>query len=200
MNTVDRAAVWSGWALSPAAHEKLLAYGDWLKTEAMPAGGIGPNEAPRIENRHLADSLLFAGAWKKPSPPKTLTDLGSGVGLPGIPLAILWPTTRVTLVDRAGRRTELAKRAGRVLGLTNLDVITADAGEVDKQTDMVVARATADAKAVFGWAKNVVLPGGIVVVGGSRVERPEAVAGERILEVPADILDRPVWLRIMEKS
>lgn len=200
MTPVKRAAAWAGWDLNDSQLHALQRYGDWLREEAIVAGGLGPNEAERILERHLADSLLFAGGWRRPRPPRSVADLGSGVGLPGIPLAILWPTATVYLVERAGRRTRLLRRAIRVLAL-EVEVVEADASRVDLAgIEMVVARAAATPAETLVWAGRLLASGGVAVIGGSHVERPQPCAGEEILAVPPEVLDRPVWLRIMAAS
>lgn len=198
VESIQKAARWAGWPLSEEQVEELIWLGSWLENEAIPAGGLGPNEADRIPSRHLADSLLFAVGWQRPSPPTALIDLGSGVGLPGIPLAVLWPETRVRLVDRSLRRADLARRAVRVLGRSNVEVIVDDAGNPGQErAEMVVSRALSGPEAVLEWAESLVTGDGVVVVGGSHRETPIPVRGERIVAVPGEILDRGVWLRIM---
>lgn len=197
MNSIERAARWVGVRLDTHQRTQLAQFSQWLAGEAAPAGGIGPNEVDRIEARHLADSLLFAAGWVLPRPPPTLLDLGSGVGLPGIPLAILWPETEVRLLDRSRRRLDLARRAVRMLGLSAV-VVDADASTyAGPGAAMVVSRAADDPATVLQWCHRLLIPGGMAVVAGSYQERPEPVAGERVLEVPATVLDRPVWLRMM---
>jgi 16S rRNA (guanine527-N7)-methyltransferase len=201
MEKVARAARWSGWELDADQVGRLEQYGAWLRDEAIPAGGLGPNEADRIEDRHLADSLLLGGGWGQVAPPEVVADLGTGVGLPGIPLAVMWPNSRMVLVDRSGRRVDLVRRAIRVLGLRRVEVVQADAGEVALDpVDMVVARAVAGADHVRRWAERLLRPGGVAAVGGSWVEPPQPVPGESVVEVPAEVLDRPVWIRIMAAS
>lgn len=197
MDWIRRAADWAGVDLDPEQRRLLREYARWLREEAIPAGGLGPNESDRIEQRHIGDSLLFAGAWRRPQPPAHLLDLGSGVGLPGIPLAIAWPGTRVTLLDRAARRNQLARRALRVLDLEGVEVVEADASRGVATAEMVVARAVADPLQVVEWVRQALQPRGIGVVAGSHLQRPSALAGEEIVAIPAEILDRPVWLRIM---
>lgn len=200
MTPVKRAAAWAGWDLNETQLYTLRRYGEWLREEAIVAGGLGPNEGERIVERHLADSLLFAGGWRRAHPPRSVADLGSGVGLPGIPLAILWPTTTVYLVERAGRRTRLLRRAVRILAL-EMEVVEADASRVDLAgIEMVVARAAATPAKSLEWASRVLASGGVAVIGGSHVERPQRCAGEEILAVPPEVLDRAVWLRIMTAS
>lgn len=197
MDWIEQAADWAGVRLEPAQRRLLEEYRDWLREEAIPAGGLGPNEADRLDQRHLADSLLFAGGWQRETPPSTVLDLGSGVGLPGIPLAIIWPESRVTLLDRAGRRVQLARRAVRILGLDGVAVVQGEAVSRDLRAQMVVARAVADPTTVLAWARRLLEPGGLAVVGGSHEEKPDALMGEEIIEIPAEILDHRIWLRIM---
>lgn len=197
MDWIERAADWAGVRLEPAQRRLLEKYRDWLREEAIPAGGLGPNEADRLDQRHLADSLLFAGGWRREAPPSSVLDLGSGVGLPGIPLAIIWPQSRVTLLDRAGRRVQLARRAVRVLGLQGVAVVQGEAEAGDWQAQLVVARAVSDPATVLAWARRVLEPGGVAVVGGSHQEVPAVLVGEEIIEIPAEILDHRIWLRIM---
>lgn len=197
MDFIQAAAQWAGWPLDPMRSERLVQFGAWLATEAVAGGGLGPNEVERIADRHLADSLLFAAGWQQTSAPTSLIDLGSGVGLPGIPLAILWPQTEVVLVDRSTRKVELARRAGRILGLSNVSVVAGDASRLDLTADMVVARAVADPEMVAQWARRVVGAAGVVVLGGSHRAAPPPATGQRIVEVPPQVLDRPVWLRMM---
>lgn len=197
---MDQAAQWAGWSLDAEARSLLARLGDWLREEALPAGGLGPSEANRIEDRHLADSLLFARGWPPPTPPARLVDLGSGVGLPGLPLAILWRETEVTLLDRSGRRVDLARRAIRVLGLSNVEARQADAGRWSGVAEMVVARAAAPPERVREWGMGILVPGGVLVIGGSRRERPEPGPGETVIETGPGILDRTVWLRMITSS
>lgn len=195
-----RAAEWAGWPLEARARRRLGRLADWLRQEAIPAGGLGPNEGDRIERRHLADSLLFARGWAPPDPPRTLLDLGSGVGLPGIPLAILWPETEVTLIDRSGRRVDLARRAVRVLQLGNVTAVQGEATAVQGAFQMVVARAAGPPGLVGEWAAPLMTPDGVTVIGGSHRHRPEAAPGETVVEVDPAILDRTVWLRMITAS
>ncbi len=192
--------MWTGWPLTERGRLQLARLGEWLAEEAIAAGGLGPNEAGRIEERHLADSILFARGWDPPDPPSTLVDLGSGVGLPGLPLAILWPETRVTLVDRSQRRVTLARRAIRILDLGNVEAVCDEAGAVSGGFDMVVARAAAPPEAVRGWGLRLLSPGGTMVIGGSHRAPPEAASGEVVVEVERGILDRTVWLRMITSS
>jgi 16S rRNA (guanine(527)-N(7))-methyltransferase RsmG len=175
----------------------LRRYRDWLLDEAVAAGGIGPNEAGRIDNRHIGDSLVFAGGFR--DDPVEMLDVGSGVGLPGIPLAILMPETRFHLLDRSGRRVELTRRAVRILDLPNVEVVHADIADWDRQVDGIVSRGSLSPEQALTSFNRILTGDGLAVVGGSWASRPEIVGFEP-LQVPATVLDQTVWLLIMRRQ
>jgi 16S rRNA G527 N7-methylase RsmG len=192
--------------LTAEAAGKLFRYHDWLATEAIAAGGLGPGETSRIWDRHIADSLVCAFPWAA-TPPPALADLGSGVGLPGIPLAIAFPATRLTLIDRSGRRCGLVRRAARILDL-DLTVVEAD---IVTQASLlgtfpaVVSRATLPLDVAVATIPEFLEPGGVAVIpfqrGGSRpsvVEPPSAGTEVSIVAVPDNVLDATVWLLRMQ--
>lgn len=185
---------------------RLTAYADWLVSEGLEAGGIGPHEPDRIWERHIYDSAVFARFWTHP--PESCVDLGSGVGLPGLVLAILWPTTAVQLVDRAGRRVRLMRRAIRVLEITNATVVQADIDDLEGGLAAIVMRATLPPLEAQRACGRLLAPGGRAVVGLSRAAEPEAAEWEdseretglttRVEAVK--VLDQAVWMLMMSKS
>jgi len=200
---------WAGFPLTPEQEDQLGVYVDWLREEAIPAGGLGPREGERVWDRHIADSLAFATAWRERPPPSEVLDVGSGVGLPGIPLAILWPEALITTLDRGGRRVRLLRRAARIVGLVNVDVAQGDVFSVADEWESVVFRGAVKAPEAVGLSARLVEAGGTSVLGLSR--RPEEptdgtdlinLAGAlgldaEVLEIPAEVLDATAWLLIM---
>lgn len=190
-NALLRALEWAG--IHP--HDDLLArlatYRSWLTTEAVAAGGIGPGEVDRVDSRHLADSLLFAGVWGEGMDAPIL-DVGSGVGLPGIPLALALPHRHFVLLDRSGRRIRLLRRAVRILDLPNVVVVEDDIAEFDWANHAVISRASLSATALLELVPAKGRPADLLV-GGSHRERPE-VPGFETIEVPAEILAQSVWI------
>lgn len=170
---------------------------DWLATEARDAGGIGPHEIDRIDDRHLADSVLYAHFFD--NSPTTWCDLGSGVGLPGIPLAIMFPETRCVLVDRSGRRARLLRRVVRILDLDNVEVLHTEATGVVDSFSVVVTRASLPASRLRPVMWGLLDPGGVGVAGGSWVERPTA-EGWETMTIISRSLDRTVWFLIMRRQ
>ena len=130
-------------------------------------------EPAEVERRHLLDSLtcalpvreaLLGGAdWR-------CLDVGSGGGLPGMPLAIAFPSLRVTLLESVAKKAAFLSEAVHELGLTGVTVLTAraedaarDPGERDGY-DLVVARALAPLPVALEWCLPFARPGGVVVL------------------------------------
>ena len=204
-SALRRAAGWAGVELSVDQLALLTRYAEWLVAEAVPAGGVGPAEGARIIDRHVADSLVFGIGWVD-NVPATLIDVGSGVGLPGIPLAIAYPGIAVTLLDRSERRTALAGRAVRILGLTNAVTVQGDVSHLTSRHGAATFRASLPIIDALDAARATLDIGGTAVIGLSRsrppAQTPTAEPGETIqlLETPEGILDSPAWLLRMTRN
>lgn len=185
-----------GGTLDETQHQLLVRFRDWLATEAIPAGVLGPHELGRLDSRHIADSLLFSRLL--PGSADQVLDLGSGVGLPGIPLAILKPNIQFRLIDRSQRRVDLAKRAVRVLRLSNVEVVKSEIATLDDQVDFVVSRATLPPNRAFRLVERLLSPIGVGVLGGSWVEQPDYPGWESV-DLGSEVLDQPVWFLIMRR-
>lgn len=185
-----------GHPLSSTQTGLLGRFRDWLATEAVRAGAIGPHEMDRIDERHLADSLLYKTAFGEG---EDIWDLGSGAGLPGIPLAIMLPETKLVLVDRSGRRVSLLRRVLRILDLANVEVRQDEISRIHGPISVVVSRASLPPGQMAGHMNRVLAPDGVAVLGGSWVAPPVA-AGWETREVRSGSLDRAVWLLIMRRQ
>lgn len=192
------AARWAGITLDAAQEAALTRFHQWLGDEAIAAGGLGPNERHRLWRRHIGDALSY-GVAAGGIPPPTLLDVGSGVGLPGIPLAIAWPETEVTLLDRAERRCRLARRAVRVLGLDNVSVVHGDVHRHTGSYRMITFRASLDPADAVAAAVPLLDPGGIVVVGSSHRGAAPAIPGAETIRLPRGILDSEATLLTMTR-
>lgn len=193
----SRAARHGGFDLDDTQLSALHRFGVWLGGEATIAGGIGPGETDRIDTRHIADSLLFAVPWE--TRPQLVWDWGSGVGLPGIPLAVAFPDTEFHLIDRSGRRVDLMRRAVRVVGVDNVVVIQEDFTRMTGNPDVVVSRAATTPNQAGDMLSRRLNPGAMAVFGGSWTAEPQ-VAGWETLLIPPKVLDHAVWLLIMRRQ
>jgi 16S rRNA G527 N7-methylase RsmG len=192
-----RAAEYAGLTPTERQIEQMERYQTWLTTEGIAAGGIGPSETSRVDRRHLADSVLFA--HQIGSETGKVWDLGSGVGLPGFPLAITHPGREFVLVDRSGRRVDLMKRALRILDLDNCTVVQDDISNLEPVLDTVVSRASLPPERLGEEMRRLLRPGGLAVVAGSWEQPPVHPRWETI-EIPANVLDHTVWVLMMRRE
>jgi 16S rRNA (guanine527-N7)-methyltransferase len=131
-------------------------------------GLIGPNEVPRIWERHLLNSAVVAELVPAPC---SLVDLGSGAGLPGIVLAMLLRDSEVTLLEPALRRAVFLEEVVMELGLDNARVVRARAEQMagTLAADVVIARAVAPLDRLAAMALGLLRPGGTVLaIKGAR--------------------------------
>lgn len=147
------------------------AYAGWLAGAGIERGLLGPREADRVWGRHLLNcvsiaSLLPVGA--------SVADIGSGAGLPGVPLAIARPDLRVTLIEPLLRRATFLEEVRADLGL-DVQVRRARAEEVTDQFDVLVSRAVAPLDRLARWCAPLLAPGGLLfaIKGSSAAEEVE---------------------------
>lgn len=189
---LDNAGVYS----DPGTLSRLSSYQEWLATEGVIGGGIAPGEVDRLGHRHIGDSLLFTLEMDGRGP---ILDVGSGVGLPGIPLAIVFPETRVVCLDRSGRRVDLANRAIRVLNLENVEAIQGSVEHLTTRYPIVVSRAAIPPERFRSILLKVLEPDGTAVLGGSWKEAPTH-NGYETREIGGEILQQPVWVLKMSAT
>lgn len=198
---LERTVRWLGLPWAAEQTELLQRYAAWLVNEGVAAGGIGPEEPQRVWRRHLLDSLLLG---KNMASDARVLDIGTGVGLPGIPLAIAHPGATVILVDRSGRRIDALHRALAILQL-EVVVVHEDVARIETKADRVVSRASLPPGEVAARATTLLADGGEAWVAlgwgrdpdrsadWQRIALPPGWSGT-VVEVPAEILDSPVWV------
>ena len=180
--TVAQAAQRLGLDLSQSQIDQLEHYQElvlnWNKTVNL----ISRQDVGRFVPRHLADSLsildlLGTGA--------EVIDVGSGAGLPGIPLAIAAPERKVTLVERSARKVRFLKQVVRRLGLDNAAPLNADAAEMATQAsyqerfDVLVSRAVMAPQQLWTQTRMLLRPGGYMLLHVSAAESGAGPAAEQ---------------------
>ena len=145
-----------GLALPDEAQQKLLAFRDlllkWNKTYNLTA----LRDPDQAISHHLLDSLAIlphVGAGP-------LLDVGSGGGLPGIPLAIARPDLAVSMVDAVQKKTTFLQQAVIELGLRNVTVHHARVEEMAGRFARITARAFAELKLFTDLTRHLLAPGG----------------------------------------
>ena len=163
-----------------AAAAKAERYAELLAGPGVERGLIGPNEVPRLWERHLLNSAAVATLVPVPC---SLVDLGSGAGLPGIVLALLLPDADVTLLEPVLRRTIFLEECVAELGLGNARVWRARAEQAAGAlvADVVTARAVAPLDRLAALALGLLKPGGIVLAVKGAQARAEVRAASEAL-------------------
>lgn len=112
--------------------------------------------------KHLLDSLAMAPFV---ATVQTLADLGTGAGLPGIPLAIAVPGLRVVLVESAGKKARFMREAIRHLGLTNAEVAESRIEALDRPDEFtaITARALATLPQILTLGGHLLAPDGVLL-------------------------------------
>lgn len=145
-----------------------------------PRAPTAVTDPTRVVEDHLADSLV---ALELPSirDARTLADLGSGAGLPGLPLAIALPDARVALVESSARKCEFIQNAAAVSGAGNVEVVNARAEDWPdglSRFEFVTARALASLDVLLEYAAPLLRIGGCLVAWRGRRD-PDAEAAAR---------------------
>lgn len=127
--------------------------------------------------RHLLDSLAVLPALRAlPRPVQRLIDVGSGAGLPGIPLALACPEWQVDLLDSNGKKARFLRHAVRTLGLRNAQVMEmrAEDCDPDQPYDGVISRAFSALDAFVSSTAHVLTPQGYWLAMKGRVDENES--------------------------
>ena len=139
----------------------IKSYVDILAGRGIEWGLIGPREAGRLWDRHILNSVAPATLVPLGA---IVADVGSGAGLPGIPLAILRPDVRVTLIEPLRRRCDFLSDAVDELGIADqVAVVRARAEEHRGRYEVVTSRALAPLEKLVGWCNPLRSPGGSIL-------------------------------------
>jgi 16S rRNA (guanine527-N7)-methyltransferase len=147
-----------GVPLPPAAHARLLDYLTLLQKWNRIYNLTAVREASRMVSHHLLDSLAVAPHVKA----ATLLDVGSGAGLPGIPLALALPQVQVTLLEASHKKAAFLQQAKSEMKLDNVEVVCerVEAWHPGSSFGLVISRALSDLAEFIALAGRHVAPGG----------------------------------------
>ena len=152
---------------------RLDAYTELLRDRAVPLGLISARDAERVRERHVEDSLRALSCLRSA---RNIADVGSGSGLPGIPVAIARPDLAMTLIEPRRVRAGFLELCVESLRLRNVKVFAVRAEDVDLRFEASLVRAVADAPRSWEIASPLLTPRGHVVyfAGASWGPREEA--------------------------
>lgn len=177
-----------GVDLDAAAQAKLLAYLELLEKWNRTHNLTSVRGAERMLSHHLLDSLAVL-PHLQPARGMRLVDVGSGGGLPGIPLAIARPTQQVVLLDSNRKKAAFLQQAVAELQLHNAEVATerAEAYDPQKLFDVAIARALSSLVQFIEVAAHLVLLGGRLIAMKGAYPQDEMTAlpqDVRVIAVP----------------
>lgn len=147
-----------GLALPEGTEAKLLAYLALLDKWNRVYNLTAVRDAERMVSHHLLDSLAAVPFFQRES----VLDVGSGGGLPGIPLAIARPEVQVTLIDSIAKKTAFLLQAKAELGPGNLTVVTSRVEDYRPAGgfDVITSRAFSDLREFVALTRHLLKPGG----------------------------------------
>ncbi|NOH01833.1 MAG: 16S rRNA (guanine(527)-N(7))-methyltransferase RsmG [Chloroflexi bacterium] len=141
-----------------------------------------------IRTKHFLDSYSCVAAWKA-NPPHRLVDVGTGAGFPGIPLKIIYPATRVTLVESVGKKAMFCQHIIRTLGLEDIEIIHARAEDLGQNPahresyDWAVARSVANLNILSEYLLPLVQIGGTMLAQKGESGPAEAQSAEKAMKI-----------------
>jgi 16S rRNA (guanine527-N7)-methyltransferase len=171
-----------------AHFRSLNRYVDILRSTGVEWGLLGPREADRLWDRHI---LNCAALSELIAADQTVADVGSGAGLPGIPLALLRPDLQLTLIEPLLRRSTFLTQTVEELGIeARVEVIRSRAEDHHQTYDVIVARALAPLGRLIGWCNPLRSRGGIILALKGRSAADEVMAAGT--ELSAEYLNAEV--------
>lgn len=127
-------------------------------------------EEEEVYLKHFYDSLTIAKVVDL-SEIKTLCDIGTGAGFPGIVLKIFYPNLKITLIDSLQKRVNYLNEIIKDLGLDNIEAIHVRGEDYKGQYDVVTSRAVANIEKLLGYTMHLVSPTGIFVAMKGDIEK-----------------------------
>jgi 16S rRNA (guanine527-N7)-methyltransferase len=169
-----------------------------------------------IRTKHFLDSFSCTLGWGS-QPPRRLIDVGTGAGFPGIPLRILYPGLKLTLVESVGKKAMFCEHIVRLLGLDGVEVIKGRAEDVGcasehrERYDWAVARAVANLPVLSEYLLPLVRIGGTALAMKGESGPAEAQSAEKAMKMLGGKLKQVIpvnlpgiaderYLILMEKS
>lgn len=160
------------------------AYAELLATDGTAHGHLGPREVPRLWERHLLNCAVVTDLLPDGA---RVVDVGSGAGLPGLPMALRRPDLRVVLVEPMLRRTAFLEQCIATLGLQDrVSVLRgrAETPEMRSRLDWpawITARAVAPLDRLADWCLPLLAPGGRLLALKGATVRAEIASGGPVL-------------------
>lgn len=166
---------------------------------------ISRKDIDNLYDHHVLHSLSIAEYLRARRPEvyasfqqggRTVLDLGTGGGFPGIPLAVLFPKVDFVLCDSIRKKTIVAGEVSRSLGLGNVEVVNARAESLESKFDFVVSRAVASLTDFYPWVRGKFTGSVLYLKGGDiNEEISSLMARERLGKGSVSTWQVDSWLK-----
>jgi len=176
---LDEGLAQLGLPLDRASRQRLLRYLALMQRWNRVYNLTAIRDPDRMVSHHILDSLSIVPYLSGP----TLVDVGTGAGLPGIPIAVARQDWTVTLLDSSHKKGAFLRQAVLELALSNVELVTSRAEDwrPAKGFDTAVSRAFSDLASFVQAARHMVVPGGMLAA--MKGSYPD----EEIAQLPGDI-------------
>lgn len=172
------------------AIEKFLIYLKELKKWNKAYNLTSIEDEKEIVVKHFLDSLFYL--WFIPEKPFSITDVGSGAGFPGVPIAIVREDLKIALIEPSWKKVAFLKNLKRKLELKNIEVYQSKAEEVREKFDIVISRALWSIKEFVQRCKHLLKDGGFFLISKSLKLQQEIDELPKEYEVEIKEFDLPV--------
>lgn len=139
--------------IDAATWERLALWAEAMREWNQKINLISRKDIDSLEQRHLAHCLAITRHLKLMAGTRVL-DVGTGGGLPGLPMAICYPQAHFTLIDSIGKKIAVVRDLVDRLELKNVDAKQMRAEQLNKQFDFVTGRSVKNLPEYFSWIKN----------------------------------------------
>ena len=162
--------------------EELLEWNQHISLTAI-------RDSDGVRIKHFLDSLTVLLAWDRKSPPERVIDVGTGAGFPGLVLKILWPNTRLTLVESVHKKADFCRHIVDRLGMDGVTVLSERAEVVGQDPshrhtyDLAVARAVARMPILMEYLLPLVHRNGIVMAMKGETAHAETHAAHNAINL-----------------
>jgi 16S rRNA (guanine527-N7)-methyltransferase len=175
LDTAGVEAIKEHFSLTPLQMQQFSALGALYRDWNAKINVISRKDIDNLYPHHILHSLAIAKILNF-QPGTTLLDVGTGGGFPGIPLAILFPECKFTLIDSIGKKVRVASEVAKAIGLTNVTCIQERVEEEKGLFDFVISRAVMPMPDLVKLVrKNVskkhtnAMPNGLMVLKGGKL-------------------------------